>query len=272
MKKNLNNILLEAIKHGINLALDGFEDQDNDFQQLTHGNVKDSNITRDYLLWNRLTTELLYDPNITNDYFDKLAELSKKYSIKYKVEDRPHLNGIIKWVCQTAPTANLNWLDVTNITNMANLFNGYGRRFNGDISEWDVSHVTNMQTMFSYCEFNGDISNWDVSNVKNMRSMFLGSYYFNQDINNWDISNVSDLCRMFCQSIFNKPLNKWQPKSVEYIDQMFSDSIFKQDISNWRFEHLISAGRMFANCKNFPLEYVPKQVQSYWNTEYYMGN
>ena len=46
---------------------------------------------------------------------------------------------------------------------MENLFNDSS--FNGDISSWDVSNVTNMGQMFSGSQFNGDISNWDVSNV-----------------------------------------------------------------------------------------------------------
>ena len=35
--------------------------------------------------------------------------------------------------------------------------------------------------MFSYTEFNGDISSWNVSNVTNMHSMFFDSA-FNGDI------------------------------------------------------------------------------------------
>ena len=39
--------------------------------------------------------------------------------------------------------------------------------FNGDLSKWDVSSVTNMKDMFSYAEiFNSDLSKWDVSSVK----------------------------------------------------------------------------------------------------------
>eukprot|EP00978_Attheya_sp_CCMP212_P003104 scaffold6371_cov43-Attheya_sp.AAC.1 len=37
--------------------------------------------------------------------------------------------------------------------------------FNGDLSAWDVSNVTNMQAMFQSAQtFNGDLSAWDVSN------------------------------------------------------------------------------------------------------------
>ena len=35
-----------------------------------------------------------------------------------------------------------------------------GSDFTGDISNWDVSNVTDMEGMFCDSEFNGDISNW----------------------------------------------------------------------------------------------------------------
>ena len=44
--------------------------------------------------------------------------------------------------------------------------------FNGDISKWNVSNVTNMNAMFNDSIFNQDISNWNVSNVKNMKICF----------------------------------------------------------------------------------------------------
>jgi surface protein len=46
--------------------------------------------------------------------------------------------------------------------------------FEGDVSEWDVSNVTNMSFMFSSSVFNGDISQWDVSKVKFKIDMFEG--------------------------------------------------------------------------------------------------
>tara|TARA_B100001029_G_scaffold169017_1_gene163551 strand:- start:103 stop:720 length:618 start_codon:yes stop_codon:yes gene_type:complete len=62
-------------------------------------------------------------------------------------------------------------------------------------------------------EFNQDISNWDVSSVTNMNEfyqdstliegfwfdfgMFSGAASFNQDISNWDVSNVVSLANMF---------------------------------------------------------------------------
>ena len=80
--------------------------------------------------------------------------------------------------------ADLNHIDVSQVTDMNNLFNvwcndvtlGMGYEdLNPDISKWDVSKVKNMSMMFYGCEnFNCDISNWDVSNVKDNTDMFVG--------------------------------------------------------------------------------------------------
>jgi surface protein len=45
--------------------------------------------------------------------------------------------------------------------------------FNGDISGWDVSSVTNMYAMFSNSQFDGDISGWNVSSVTNMSDIIF---------------------------------------------------------------------------------------------------
>jgi len=80
--------------------------------------------------------------------------------------------------------------------------------FNGDISNWDVSNVTNMRSMFWHSVFNGDISNWSVSNVTNMRDMFSKSV-FNGDISNWNVSNVTNMRCMFYNSKFNVDISNW---------------------------------------------------------------
>lgn len=48
-------------------------------------------------------------------------------------------------------------------------------KFNGDISKWNVSKVTNMWGMFSGSQFNGDLSKWKVSDEVDMEDMFEGS-------------------------------------------------------------------------------------------------
>ena len=68
----------------------------------------------------------------------------------------------------------------------------YGaRRFNQDLSAWDVSNVTDMSSMFDVANrFNQDLSAWDVSEVTDMQWMFYDASAFNQDLSAWDVSNV----------------------------------------------------------------------------------
>ena len=106
------------------------------------------------------------------------------------------LREIVDFYAENYPEDSLNWLDVSEITDMSELFSAFEEtdidsfhKYNGDISKWDVSKVTNMEAMFWQSKFNRDISGWDVSKVTNMHSMFYNSE-FNQDISGWDVSNV----------------------------------------------------------------------------------
>ena len=91
--------------------------------------------------------------------------------------------------------ADLNCIDTSAIKNMRELFNKF-KTFNGDISEWNVSNVTDMADMFNGSDFNGDISKWDVRNVKDMTGMFDSSR-FRGDISGWNVDNVECFFPMF---------------------------------------------------------------------------
>ena len=60
--------------------------------------------------------------------------------------------------------------------------------------------------MFKESQFNKDISNWDVSSVTNMNRMFVDSN-FNQDISTWNVLNVLN-CEFFAYNTPNWILPK----------------------------------------------------------------
>ena len=70
----------------------------------------------------------------------------------------------------------------------------------------------------------GEISNWDVSKVTNMDEMFYRAHSFNQPLNNWNVSNdVKDMSYMFSRATsFNQPLNDWDVSNVLTMNDMFS--------------------------------------------------
>ena len=137
--------------------------------------------------------------------------------------------------------------DVSNVTDMDSIFSKVS--FNGDISKWDVSSVTNMPSMFQNAEaFNIDLSKWDVSSVANMASMFQNTKAFDGDISTWDVSGVTNMCGMFRYAkAFNGDISKWDVSSVSNMDFMFRDAIlFKQSLCGTAWVHsTASTDQMF---------------------------
>lgn len=70
--------------------------------------------------------------------------------------------------------------------------------FNGDISQWDVSNVKYMCSLFEGCErFNCDISKWDVGNCRYTAFMFNNAIKFDQDLSEWNLHDIESDTFMF---------------------------------------------------------------------------
>lgn len=58
--------------------------------------------------------------------------------------------------------------------------------FNGNISSWNVSSITDMSAMFLEAStFNVDLSRWAPTSLKNAESMFLFASSFQQNLCSW---------------------------------------------------------------------------------------
>ena len=132
-----------------------------------------------------------------------------------------------------------NDIDVSNIDSFCNNKNKVGiferTKFEYiDISEWDVSNVTDMNHMFYMCEeleSVGDLSKWDVSNVMSMRGMFSDCNKLKSfgDISSWDVSKVTNMGFMFkyCKS-FNQDISKWDVSNVTNMSYIFFGCAIKE--------------------------------------------
>ena len=133
----------------------------------------------------------------------------------------------------------------------------------GNISDWDVSQVTDMSFLFANkTTFNDDISAWDVSSVTNMGNMFYEASAFNQDIGDWNTSSVDIMSNMFeSATSFNQDISEWDTSSVDYMSDMFeSATSFNQDISSWNTSSVTSMNSMFSFATSF------NQDISEWDT------
>jgi len=162
---------------------------------------------------------------------------------------------------QSEPTLDINqdisnW-DVSNVTDMRYMFSE-AYAFNQPLGNWDVSNVTDMSYMF-FCgnnsPFNQDLSDWDVSNVTDMRSMFFGASNFNQPIGDWDVSSVANMEYMFLNAnTFNQPIGDWDVINVTDMDYILRNAIsFNQDLSVWTVDNVVSCSSFSLNTPQWTL-------------------
>ena len=140
-----------------------------------------------------------------------------------------------RFVVQQDYIGDLSTWDVSKVTSMDSMFR-YAWTFNRHINDWDVSSVTDMPGMFSSARFfNGYLSSWDVSNVRNMSDMFSDLRSFNSDLSAWDVSSVTDMSGMFHGAdSFNSDLSGWNVSSVTDMTCMFDGAYsFNQNLGNW---------------------------------------
>ena len=187
--------------------------------------------------------------NITNWGFLKLGNNGRYFFGASNLEDiRGHAN-------------------LTGTTDLSRMF-FHAAKFNGNISHWNVSEVTNMMAMFAgHFDFddwegtpnifNQDISGWDTSKVTNMRSMFYHANKFNQSIGSWNTSSVTTMRSMFYEaSDFNQDLSGWDTSKVTDMRWMFyfadsDETSFNGNVSSWNTSSVTNMRAMFAGASKF---------------------
>ncbi|MFZ4707488.1 MAG: BspA family leucine-rich repeat surface protein [Bacteroidales bacterium] len=162
------------------------------------------------------------------------------------------LHGLFDNSTVTAVT-NLNLWDVSHVTNMMSMFYN-AVNFNQDIGNWNTSSVLYMNgTFFNSAAFNQNISTWDVHSVTNMGSMFYGAASFNKPLNAWQVGSVTTMEYMFrYAAAFNQDISDWDVSSVTNMSQMFWEATtFNQDISRWNVGKVVSIYNMFYGATTF---------------------
>lgn len=206
---------------------------------------------------------------------DDDLELVCQDAFKYKVKDFSELVHIIADIKQQlykdkVDAFNLNWLDISNVTMLDQLFNvgTFNRQYIfWDVSDWDTSHVTSMVGTFNGCKDVCDLSKWDTSKVTSMVNMFYDCTTFNCNISNWDVSKVTRFDSMFygCSS-FNQDISNWDISSAENLSYMFYNCRkFNQSIQKWNITKNMDISYLLYGCTSFDQDLSLIDLRSFMN-------
>ena len=151
----------------------------------------------------------------------------------------------------------------TIILNQDSSYLFYGQKFLASLSglaNWDVSHVTNMNSLFAGCTRLSDLSaltKWNVSSVTDMSSLFSGCTSLSDlsGLKDWDVRNVTNMNHLFsnCSSLSNlSALANWNVGNVTDMSSLFYDCSSLSDLSalkDWNVGNVTNMNRLFYYCK-----------------------
>ena len=189
--------------------------------------------------------------------------------------------------------------DLRGVTNCNSMFSAVGGSKSG-FEDWNVSGVTNMGSMFQFgSDFMvADLSNWDISKVTNfdyfmLRNVFGAVPSGSIKINNWTIASGCSCYGMFgdlgenkyaslsgwtfignnsCESMFAginlglqfadiPGLASWQTSGVVNMRRMFTNTYINPPVENWNVSNITNMSEMFNTARGF------NRNLSGWNTQ-----
>lgn len=150
----------------------------------------------------------------------------------YSLSSRRQTIAFSKTANQKVKAIGTDWSSAFSYHTTLNKFDG---------SNLDVSNVTNMSDMFSNTSISDltPLANWDTSKVTDMRGMFEDNSISDlKPLANWNVSNVTDMSEMFAANSINNltPLANWDTSKVTNMIAMFASNpniIDLRPIANW---------------------------------------
>lgn len=153
---------------------------------------------------------------------------------------------------------NLKGFVKSNISSLASMFSNSNSLKTINMSEWDVSNVTDISHIFNNCSqlLNvDDFSKLKFSKLKNINGMFNGCQALTGEliVPEMDISECTDFTNIFNSCYVSKITNieNWNTSNVTNMMQSFGGcyNLEKLDISNWNTSNVTSMYQTFSSCR-----------------------
>lgn len=178
-----------------------------------------------------------FNQDISNWNVTNVTDLSSLFyncvEFNQEISTKPiYLNNEFKWFA---------W-DTKNCTSMDNMFSNddsfssdSNSKFNGNISNWNISNCQSLRMMFKYSNFKQDISTKTI--LIKYKSNLCSNDFQIYTYTAWDTSNVEDISHMFsCHKNFDNSylkIENWKLCKLINISCTFENIDFNFDIIHW---------------------------------------
>ena len=159
--------------------------------------------------------------------------------------------------CSSLTSLDLSSFDTSAVTNMDSMFRGCSGLTSLDLSSFNTSAVTNMYAMFNDCSglTSLGMSSFNTSAVTNMQSMFGSCTALTSlDVSNFDTSAVTNISNMFrsCTALTSLNLSNFDTSAVTNMYAMFNgcSGLTSLDLSNFNTSAVMYMQSMFSGCSS----------------------
>ena len=151
----------------------------------------------------------------------------------------------------------LSNFNVSKITNMNNMFSENLAAEKIELDNWDTGNVVDMSHMFDDCNsiISLNLASFNTNNVNNMSYMFCNCYALETlNLSNFNTSNVTNMDLMFrrCSSLTTLNLSNFNTSKVTSMSNMFylCYSLETLNLSNFNTSNVTNMGNMFRDCSS----------------------
>ena len=183
------------------------------------------------------------------------------YTEATKIYLNPNSSQMFSYLTKLTSIDLSEW-DASKVTNMESMFFHCYSLKKLNLSKWNTSSVTNMGSMFSNCSSLAslNLSSFNTSNVTNMESMFHGCHKLTKlNLSSFDTSKVTSIAQMFGAYTSNDKMNlttitgidKFNTSNVTNMERLFWNcyKLTSLNLSKWNTSKVTSMGSMFNGCE-----------------------
>ena len=221
-----------------------------------YGDTPDGrNVVKTYPV-DMLNSYAMVGTRVTNVTWYESCDLIKKVDFVDKIQPR-FVSMWFYYLTSLEEVDHAENLDLSNCTQMVDLFFHCVKLKKVDVSTWDTSHIEGAHAVFYECGelTEVDVSNWDTSSMTDISGMFNGLAKVEKlDVSGFDTSHVIRFGSVFrdARSLTELDVSNWDTSCGLEFGGMFRgcSGLTELDLTGWIVPKGYAYGNMFYDCTN----------------------